>query len=190
VAAPANGTLFSLPVHAGDFVHTGDLLAGVADLHQVRVRAYIDEPELGQLRPDQTVEVTWDALPERVWTGHTETMPMQVIARGARNVGEVLCSVSNQPMELIPNTTVDVHIELNERPNALTVLRGAVQIVGSHRYVYVVEADRLRRREVTVGISSATKFEILSGLQAGDTVAMPGDTPLKDSMIVRVVTPE
>ncbi len=190
LVAPAAGTLYSLPIHAGDFVHTGDLLGELADLHRVRVRAYIDEPELAQLKPDQTVEVRWDALPDRVWTGQTETVPRQVIARGARNVGELLCSVSNESMELIPNTTVDVRIQLNERHNALVVLRGAVQIADAHRYVYALDGDRLRRREVTVGISSPTKLEILSGLQQGDTVAIPGDSPLKDNMNVRVATPE
>jgi len=44
-----------------------------ADLHEVRVRAYIDEPELGQLKAGQTVVVTWDALPGRTWNGKTKS---------------------------------------------------------------------------------------------------------------------
>src|SRR6267378_3573227 len=46
ITAPADGTLYSLPVKAGDYVKLGDLLAEMADLHKVRVRAFIDEPEL------------------------------------------------------------------------------------------------------------------------------------------------
>ena len=135
--APVKGTLYSLPVHVRDFVHTGDLLAEVADLSQVRVRAFIDEPELGRLQPQQVVEVTWDAMPERTWMGHTETLPQQVVARGARNVGEVLCAISNEKMSLIPNTTVDVRIQLAERSNVLLVPRGAVQTDGLRRYVFL-----------------------------------------------------
>ena len=136
VLAPVKGTLYSLPVHVRDFVHTGDLLAEVADLSQVRVRAFIDEPELGRLQPQQVVEVTWDAMPERTWMGRTEALPQQVVARGARNVGEVLCAISNEKMSLIPNTTVDVRIQLAERSNVLLVPRGAVQTDGSRRYVF------------------------------------------------------
>lgn len=80
VVAPASGTLYSLPVHAGDYVHTGDLLADVADLRSVRVRAYVDEPELGQLERGQTVAVSWDALPGRTWVGKTDVLPRQVVA--------------------------------------------------------------------------------------------------------------
>ena len=41
ITAPADGTLYSLPVKAGDYVKLGDLLAEMADLHKVRVRAFI-----------------------------------------------------------------------------------------------------------------------------------------------------
>lgn len=190
VVAPASGTLYSFPVHAGDFVHTGDLLAGVADLHELRVRAYIDEPELGQLKAGQTVVVTWDALPGRTWTGKTEILPRQVVALGTRNVGELLCTIENQGMELIPNTTVDVRIEINERADAMVVPRGAVQIDGVHRYVYRLDGGRLHRTDIRVGLSNATQFEVLSGVNEGDTLALPGDTTLRDNMAVRVAIPE
>ena len=130
VVAPQSGVLFSLPVRENDFVHTGDLLADLADLRNVRVRAFIDEPELGGLEPGQAVEVTWDALPDRVWTGRTESVPQQVVARGSRNVGELLCSISNTGMELKPNTTVNIRIQLRERKSVLIVPRAAVEITG------------------------------------------------------------
>jgi HlyD family secretion protein len=190
VTAPVKGTLYSLPVHVRDFVHTGDLLAEVADLSQVRVRAFIDEPELGRLQPQQVVEVTWDAMPERTWMGHTETLPQQVVARGARNVGEVLCAISNEKMSLIPNTTVDVRIQLAERSNVLLVPRGAVQSDGLRRYVFLVDGGRLHRREIKVGASDDSEFEVVSGLGESDAVALPGDAPLKDNAAVRVTTPE
>ena len=99
-----------LPVKTGDYVHVGDLLAEMANLHQVRVRAFIDEPELGALAPNEPVRITWDALPNRVWIGKTETIPKQVVARGARSVGELLCTVDNDKLELLPNINVNVRI--------------------------------------------------------------------------------
>jgi len=190
VIAPADGTLYSLPVHAGDFVHTGDLIAEMADLHEVRVRAFIDEPELGGLEENQTVEITWDALPDRVWTGHTEMVPKQVVPHGTRSVGETLCSVENEKLDLIPNITVDVRILLRERPNVLVVPRGAVAIDGNRRFVYVVVDNRLSRREIVVGIASPVSYQVVSGLNEGDLVALPGEVQLKDKMKIQPVTPE
>ena len=78
VIAPLNGTLYSLPVHSGDYIQVGQVLAEMADLHYVRVRAFVDEPDLGVLAPNQPVDITWDALPGHVWSGRTETVPKQV----------------------------------------------------------------------------------------------------------------
>jgi HlyD family secretion protein len=50
VTAPTDGTLYSLPVNVGDFVKVGDTLAEMADLRHVRVRAFVDEPDLGSRR--------------------------------------------------------------------------------------------------------------------------------------------
>ncbi len=82
IAAPRGGMVYSLPVRQGAFVNAGDPLVQVADLHRVRVRAFVDEPEIGKLRMGQLVEVTWDAIPGRVWQGTVESLPTTVVQRG------------------------------------------------------------------------------------------------------------
>jgi HlyD family secretion protein len=194
IVAPADGTLYSLPAKAGDFVKMGDLLAEMADLHKVRVRAFIDEPELGGLEPGEPVRITWDALPNRTWMGKTQVIPKQVVARGARSVGELLCEVNNDKLELLPNINVNVRINSHERINVLTVPRGTVEADGGQKFVFVVLRNALgvgkatlQKREIRVGIADATNYEVLSGLQEGEMVALPGDVDLKDGMPVRIV---
>src|SRR6202166_394803 len=114
ITAPTDGTLYSLPVKTGDYVKTGDLLAEMADLHKVRVRAFIDEPEMGALEAGLSGQNNLDAMPHRAWQGQTEIIPRQVVARGSRSVGELLCSVENAQLELLPNTNVNVKINSKE----------------------------------------------------------------------------
>jgi len=189
-AAPIDGTLYSLPIRQGDFVKVGDLLAELADLRQVRIRAFIDEPELGQIDVNQSVEILWDAHPDRVWNGRTEVLPKQVVTRGTRSVGELLCSVTNDRLDLLPNTTVDVRIHVSERPAALVVPRGAVYIECDKRFVFRVEDNRLHRRNIKVGIANPTKIEVVSGLNEGDVVALPGEASLKENLRIKAVRPE
>jgi HlyD family secretion protein len=193
ISAPADGTLYSLPVKAGDYVKVGDLLAEMADLHKVRVRAFIDEPELGGLETGEPVRITWDALPNRAWMGTTAVIPKQVVQHGARSVGELLCEVNNDKLELLPNINVNVRINSRERINVLTVPRGAVDAEGGRRFVFVVLRNALgvgkatlQKREIRVGIADAANYEILSGLQEGEMVALPGDVDLKDGMPVKI----
>jgi HlyD family secretion protein len=186
VVAKIDGTLYSLPVRAGDYVKVGDTLAEMADLRHVRVRAFVDEPDLGALEPNQAVEVTWDAKPNRTWTGHTEQIPKQVVARGMRSVGEVLCSVDNDQLELLPNVNVQVRILVRQREDTLVVPRGAVHENGGEHYVFLVnDDDTVHRRDISVGIANASLYEVLSGLTTEDRVALPEDGELRDGMKVR-----
>lgn len=185
VIAPADGTVYALPARNGDFVKLGDVLAEMADLRHVRVRAFVDEPDLGSLAQNQDVQVLWDAMPNRIWNGKVEQVPKQVVARGARSVGEVLCSVDNDKVELLPNVNVEVRILVHEQRSVLVVPRGAVRYDQGQHFVLAYEGDSVHRRDIKVGVAGADKYEVLSGLNLGDKVALPGDVDLRDGMKVR-----
>jgi hypothetical protein len=75
------------------------------------------------------------------------------------------------------------------------VPRGAVASEGGHRYVYVVVKNqlgvgksKLEKREIQVGIADSASYEVVSGLREGETIALPGDTDLRDGMAVQVVS--
>ena len=185
VVAPADGVVYTLAVRNGMFARVGDALAEIADLRRMRVRAFIDEPELGSLRPGEPVEITWDARPERTWNGTVERVPTTVVSRGTRNVGEVLCSIENEQQELLPNVNVGVKIRVQERSGVLKVPRAAVRFEGNQRSVFLFKDGKVSRREIRTGIANATEFEVLDGLAEGDRVALPGEVELKDAMIVQ-----
>jgi HlyD family secretion protein len=190
LSAPVDGTLYSLPVHLNDPVKEGDLLAAVADLKNIRVRVFVDEPDLGQLVPGQIIGITWDALPGRSWAGRITQIPRQVVAHGTRTVGELLCAVNNDDQRLIANTIVNVRIELATRAGVLVVPRGAITFEQTRHFVYVVESGTpnsiLHKREVQVGISDSTSYEVLSGVREGEVIALTGNITPTDGMKVQV----
>jgi hypothetical protein len=133
-------------------------------------------------------------LPNKSWAGTTEIIPKQVVPHGTRSVGELLCAVSNDKLELLPNINVNVRINSKEHRNVLAVPRGEVAYENGQRYVYVVKPNqlgvgksKLEKREIRVGIADATSYEVVIGLQEGEMVALPGDTELHDGMNVQVV---
>jgi HlyD family secretion protein len=185
VIAQTDGTLYSLPVRKGDFVKVGDILAEMADLRHVRVRAFVDEPDLGSLATSQTVQVMWDAMPNRVWTGKIEQVPMQVVPRGSRSVGEVICSIDNDKLELLPNTNVEVRILVHELHAVLVISRGAVNFDNGEHFVFIVKDGAAFRRTVHIGIASADRYELISGVSPGDQVVVRTESELQDGMKVR-----
>ena len=189
VRAPFDGIVYSVPVKQGAFVQTGDLLLEEADLSRVLVRAFVDEPDIGRLRVGQKVEVTWDALQGRTWTGSVGTIPSTVKLRGNRNVGETTCTIDNQDLRLLPNVNVGVTIVAAEQSDVLTLERDALHTDYSRLYVYRIVDDQLKRQPVEISLQNLTRVEITSGLAEGATVALPAEEnkPLFDGAFVKVV---
>ena len=189
VRAPFDGTVYFLPARAGAYVNIGDLLLMEADLSQLQVRAFVDEPEIGRLALGQTVKITWDALPGHIWQGMVTTLPSTVVSRGSRVVGEILCKVDNSERLLLPNINVSTTIIASNKDNALTVPREAVREDSGHNYVYVLKGNRLRRRDVKLGISNLTRVEIVSGISETDIIAVQSfsPSPMSDGVEVKIV---
>jgi len=102
-----------------------------------------------------------------------------------RSVGEVFCSVDNSRLELLPNINVQVRIMVRERHGALVVPRGAVREDKGQHFVFVFADNKVHRRDISVGVASASKYEVVSGLSQDDRVALPGVQELTDGMDVR-----
>ncbi len=172
IRAPFNGIVYSLPAKQGGFVAAGDLLLQVADLRKVVVRAFVDEPDVGRLTPGNPIEITWDAVPGRVWGATVTAIPSTVKLRGSRNVGETTSIVDNKDWKLLPNINVGVTIVAAEHDNVLIVPREAVRIDDAKPYVLLVVGHELKRRDVETSLSNLTQVEVTHGLSAKDVVAI------------------
>lgn len=172
VRAPFDGIVYSLPAKQGAFVSAGDLLLQVADLKKVLVRAFVDEPDVARLSPGSPIEITWDAIPGRIWRATVGAIPSTVKLHGARNVGETACIVDNTDLKLLPNINVGVAIVTGEHQNVLVVPREAIRIDDTNPYVLLVVDHELKRRTVETALSNLTQVEITRGLAARDTIAL------------------
>jgi HlyD family secretion protein len=172
VPAPFAGTVYSVSARTSDFVPGGFQLLQLADLKQIQVHAYFDEPEIGKLNVGEPVTIVWAALPSRVWHGHMIRTPSTIITYGTRNVGEALVSVDDSDETLLPNTNVTITVVLKDLKNALLIPREALRIDESGDYVFGIDNGRLKRIPVTIGALNLMKVQIVSGLHQGDIVAL------------------
>jgi HlyD family secretion protein len=186
IRSPLSGVVYDLPARQGAYLNAGDLVASVGQIDRLRVRVYVDEPEVGRIAVGQPVRITWDALPNRDWQGHVERLPTQIAALGTRQVGEVLCSIDNPGHELVPGTNVNAFIQTSVVPNALTVPKETIQRKGGATDVYVLgPGDTLRLRRVEAGTFNVTRTQVTGGLKDEDLVALPSDKTLKDGARVK-----
>jgi len=179
VRAPISGVVYGLAVRSGAYLNIGDLVANVGRMDRLRVRVYVDEPELGRVAEGQPVTITWQALPGRRWQGAVARKPTSIEALGSRQVGEVLCTIENPGRELIPGTNVDAEIRTAVVENALVIPRETLRHDANGDYVLVLQGDTVDRRPVKPGTSSVTLVQVSEGLSESDAVALPSDIALK-----------
>jgi HlyD family secretion protein len=189
VRAPFAGTVYSLPVRASAYVNGGEVLVQVANLEDVQVRAFVDEPEIGRLAVGEKVEITWDAVPGRTWEGTLTRVPASVGMVGTRTVGETTTEIDNSDRKLLPNVNVNVSIITARQGNVITVSREAVHDLNGKRYVYKMMGNKLQAQEVQIGLSSLTRVEITQGVSEGTTIALGAlnGSPLRSGMEVKAV---
>jgi HlyD family secretion protein len=179
VRAPMAGVVYGREVRQGSYLNAGDLVANVGRMDRLRVRVYVDEPELGRVAVGQPVTITWDALPGRQWHGEVDKKPVTVEALGSRQVGEVVCSIENEGRALIPGTNVNAEIRTAVVENALAIPKETLRHDAQGDYVLALKGGAVERRAVRKGASNIAMVQVLEGLTDGDAVALPTDAPLK-----------
>ena len=176
VRAPSAGIVYNVALRSGAFVHSGDLIAELGRTGAVNAIVYVDEPELGRVSKGTRVKITWDAMPDRTWDAVVDKLPTQIVALNSRQVGEVICALSNQGGVLSPGANINAEIVSREVAAALAIPKAALRREGTATGVLVLTQpdNKLAWRPVQIGISSVTQVEVTGGLRESELVALPG----------------
>jgi RND family efflux transporter MFP subunit len=184
IRAPFAGTVYKTAAKKGQMVEVGDPLLSMADLDQLRIRANVDQVDLGKVEPGQRILVLSNAHPGRVWNGTvTEVIPNVEIKQN-RAVAEALAKVEPPVAGLVPGMTVDVDIIVAEADSVLQIPAEAIANDGKGPFVYKLVGNHVRVTLVELGLTSVTDAEIAAGLEAGDRVVRGPLTDLRDGMRV------
>ncbi len=134
VRAPVAGTVIDKPVALGQVIASGTGTFGggttilkMADLSKVRVRALVNETDIGKVKPGQTATVTVDAFPDRPFIGTVEKIEPQATIQQSVTMFPVLISIDNQARLLMPGMNGEVSIEVERRENVLAIPNDAVR---------------------------------------------------------------
>ncbi len=172
IIVPQSGILFTLRVKPGSYVPLGQLLAQIYQPGKVRLRAYVDEADLGRIEKGQQVLIEWDGISDQQWTGLVAQPATHTVAMGNRSVGEVICAFDNDPEELIPNINVNVQIVTSSKDDALLVPRTAVINQNGKPIVLMWNGKNAISKPVLLGAVTPQEIEILQGIEDGSTVVV------------------
>ena len=174
IYAPSGGSVVERKVTRGQYVNAGDALFTVADLSTVWVKADLYEFQLPQIRPNQMVDVTSDALPDKVLHGRVDFIEPEASAQ-TRTI-PVHVHVPNPGMRLRPGMYIRAQFISPGEREEMVVPRSAVLDTGTRKLVYVAKADGVfEAREIQTGTPSEDRYPVLAGLKPGEEVVTNGN---------------
>ena len=184
IRAPFEGFVQKRFVNMGELVKTQMPVMAIVRLDPLKVTAEIPERMAPWINAGQDVELKVDAYQDRTFTGKVSRLSPAVNTSTRAFPFEAL--VPNKDAVLKPGTFARVHIESGKVDSVLTIPYAALQYRYGVNRVFVVTGDKLAIRELSVGERVGDRIEVMSGVKAGERVAITDVDSLADGAAVTV----
>jgi len=188
IVAPFAGKLGLRRISVGTLIQMGTMITTLDDTSIVKMDFSVPETLLAAVAPGQTVEVRTDAYPDRRFTGKVKTIDSRIDP--ATRAFDVRAEIPNPDGTLKPGMLLTLELTLARREAAILVAEEALVPQGDKQYVFIVEDDRARRREVGIGTRMKGVVEIRSGLDASAVVLIGGTERVRDGTRIRAPNQE
>jgi len=189
VVAPFDGMIGARKVSVGTFLRSGQAIAELANIDEIRVNFSAPERYLAQLTRGAEVAVSTTAFPGYEVRGRIIAIE-PVLDPGTRNA-RVVARVPNPDRKFRPGMSANISAVLSERPNAVTIPNEAVFASGDQSFVFVVKPDSTAARvAVKLGTRLADVVEVTQGVDAGTVVVRAGHQKLFDGARVLPLPPQ
>lgn len=185
LTSPQSGVVTARNYDPGDVAMQLPILT-IENINPVKVKLNVSERYYSEVSMGMPVEVQADALGNEVFEGKVSLIYPTIDPVSHTFTVEVTVPNGNQKIRPGMFARAKMNFGSNDRP--LLNDRAVLKQVGSNdRYVFVVENGRAVYTLVDLGVRVDDKYEILSGLNAGDKVIIHGNTNLIDGSEVEVI---
>ncbi|HNX48720.1 MAG TPA: efflux RND transporter periplasmic adaptor subunit [Thermoanaerobaculaceae bacterium] len=208
ITAPMDGVVIRRPVELGEAVtgagsfNAGTVIATIADLSTMLVKAGVNEVDIGKVRLGEIVSVTLDAYPKVRFPGKVARIAPAARLQDQVKVFDVEIALDSQGKELRTGMTANISVKGDRVDSVLAVPVEAVFRRDEGDVVYVKKAatpekggkqpapkatpdprdawkQRFEERKVETGLASLAKVQVISGLVAGEEIALEDPTKTK-----------
>ena len=185
IIAPFSGYITSQNTELGAYVNAGTMIAGIADISQLKVVFDVSETNAYELQRGQTVIVTTDVHPEASYKGTISNISPKASASHTYPVE--LMITNNGKDKLKAGTYVKVNVNMSNKEKVLMIPRDAIVSSLKDPSVYLVKNNIAQLMKIGVGRNFDSFIEVVSGLNEGDQVVTNGQINLTGSSKVSVI---
>lgn len=199
VRAPFAGVVISKDAQPGEMVspisagggYTRTGIATIVDMDSREIEVDVNEAFINRVTDAQKTEAVLDAYPE--WTIPSHVISIVPAADRQKATVKVRIGFDQLDPRILPDMGVKVRFLDNAQPATTAAPRSIIEAPSSaiisadgKQYVWRVTANRVERVAVSTGSTRSDRVEVLSGIQADDTVVLQPSEQLKDGDKIRV----
>lgn len=188
--SPISGVVTMVNATVGSTAMPGVPLATIATMDKVRIRCFVGQEEVTQLRVGQSalIKVTPGAASawkdESAIEGTVDKVAISADPETMLFLVEV--TADNRGRKLRPGVAASLSILIEEKTDATKIPVTALISRGDGVYVYLVRGGRAHLSDVTLGIDNGDFLELTGGAAAGDTLVFRGQYRLAENAPVKI----
>ncbi len=181
IIAPFDGTVASVSTFVGQTASSGTTALTLVNTNELEILVSLSEIDVSEVKPNQKVELTFDALTGRTFPGQVVAVsPLGTSSQGVVNYN-VTVALTNPDPAILPGMTAQASIITAQVNDALLAPNRAIRTQGNRRVMTILFEGREIPVVVQTGLQNDTVTEILGAtttdgqtvqLQEGDTVVL------------------
>ncbi|MHB8109398.1 MAG: efflux RND transporter periplasmic adaptor subunit, partial [Syntrophorhabdaceae bacterium] len=177
IYAPISGYISAVATQEGETVVSGlsaPNLITIIDPAKLEMWIYVDETDIGRVKPGLKTEYWVDAYRDRIYKGVIDRIYPQPEIK--ENIVYYLAIVKIDPQDAVtlkPEMTSHVRIVIEKKSNVIVVPNGAIRFEDRKNVVYLRSNGKVIRQEVVPGVRDQQFTEITSGLAEGQEIIVP-----------------
>jgi RND family efflux transporter MFP subunit len=190
IRSPISGVVAMRYVQAGEKVSADNKLLDIVNLQKMELEAAVPTNDITNVAIGQRVTLRTEGLPQTIEGKVVRINP--VTQSGSRSV-LVYVQIANPQNQLRSGMFAEAQLILKTKASVLALPQNAIRKEGNRAYVYVIEADVLARKAITVGMSGRSgddyMTEVLSGIDFGTQIVRTDMGSLQPGTHVRINAP-
>jgi len=187
IRAPKDAVITRRYVEEGDAVAANEAVFQITDMTMLVVKVGISELDAVHLNQGDEVDIHIDAYADTEFTGTIRRIFPSVEEDSRLVTVEVLLDSISDGISVRPGNLARLEFAVDRREDILAVPSESLLASTRERsFVYVIEDDHLKQRDVVPGVQRRNWTEIREGLQPGDVIVATNPTNLAEGTRVRV----
>lgn len=181
IKAPIDGKVVQLNTSVGQTAVPGQPLMTIADFDPTDFVANIDEADVAKVAPGQKAEITLDAYPDETLVGEIAEISLvsQQTAGGGTAFPVKITLTDSKGVTLRLGMNGDTDITVGVKKAVVAVPLRAVTTRDSKDTAFIVKNKKVKKRLLTLGLTTDEYYEVTKGLEEGDKVIVNDLTKLK-----------